>query len=128
MSALLPTMLPRGFAALEPFAAHWAGETATARAHLRDSASFAEAEAFYAAARPLVEPALAHLDAEPLANHDEQKRQLMRLMLAYAHVAMAIEVQGKDEHAHGKLREHMRITRAPADFSPTPADGRPCQA
>jgi hypothetical protein len=111
----MSAMLPEGFAALEPFAAHWAGETAAARAHLRDSASFVELEAFYAAARPLAEPALAYLDAQPLADHDEKQRELMRLMLAFAHVAMAIEVQGRDEQAHGELRGHMCITRAPAD-------------
>ena len=108
-------LLPEGFAELEPFAAHWAGETAAARAHLRDSASFAEAEAFYAAAQPLIEPALARLDAKPLADQDDRERRLMRLVLAFAHVAMGIEVQGKDEPAHSKLRPHMRITRAPAD-------------
>jgi hypothetical protein len=109
-------LLPEGFAELEPFAAHWAGETASARAHLRDSASFAEAEAFYAAAQPLVEPGLACLDAKALKDHDDREQRLMRLILAFAHVAMAIEMQGKDEHVHSKLREHMRITRAPADF------------
>ena len=62
-------LLPEGFAALEPYVARWSGETAAARAHLRDSASFAEAEAFYTAAQPLVEPALAYLDANPLANN-----------------------------------------------------------
>jgi hypothetical protein len=109
-------LLPEGFAELEAFVAHWIGETASARAHLRDSASFAEAEAFYSAAQSLVEPALSRLDAKALKDHDDREQRLMRLMLAFAHVAMAIEVQGKDEHADSKLREHMRITRAPADL------------
>ena len=111
-------LLPDGFAALEPFAERWAGDTAAVRAHLRDSASFADAGAFYATAQPLVESALARLDAKPLANHDDGERRLMRLMLSFAHVSLAIEVQDREEAAHSKLREHMRITRAPADFSP----------
>jgi len=115
-------LLPEGFAALQSYVARWSGETAAARAHLRDSASFAEAEAFYTAAQPLVEPALAYLDAKPLANHDERERRLMRLMLAFAHAALAIEMQGKEERAHSKLRGHMRITRASADSSRGPAD------
>lgn len=114
-------LLPEGFAALEPFVTRWVGETAAARAQLRDSASITEAEAFYAAAQPLVESALASLDAKPLANLDDKEQRLMRLLLAFAHIAMAIEVQGKDEPAHSKLRPHMRITRAAADFSPAPA-------
>jgi hypothetical protein len=108
-------LLPEGFAALEPFAAHWAGETAAARARLRDNASAAEAAMFYATAQPLVEPALAYLDAQPLAAHDEAQQRLMRLLLAFTHVAMAIEVQGQDETAHARQRPHLRITRTPAD-------------
>jgi len=119
----MSSLLPDGFAALEPFVERWAGDTAAMRAHLRDSASFAEAAAFYAAARPLVESALTRLDAKPIAHHDGGERRLMHLMLTFAHVSLAIEVQDKDEPAHGKLREHMRITRAPADFPPTVADG-----
>jgi hypothetical protein len=80
-------------------------------------------ETFYAAAQPLMEPALSCLDAKPLKDHGDREQRLMHLILAFAHVAMAIEVQGKDEAAHSKLREHMRITRAPADFSqPAHAD------
>lgn len=114
-------LLPEGFEALEPFVTRWVGETAAARAQLRDAASTTEAEAFYAAAQPLVEAALASLDAKPLVNHDDKEQRLMRLMLAFAHISMAIEVQGKDEPAHSKLRPHMRITRASADFSQAPA-------
>lgn len=113
----MSNLLPEGFSALEHFVARWAGETTATRAYLRDSASFTEAAAFYAAAQPLVESALARLDAKPLANHDDNEQRLMRLLLTFAHVSLAIEVQDKDETAHGRMREHMRITRAPADFN-----------
>jgi hypothetical protein len=112
----MSNLLPEGFAELEPFVARWALETTAARANLRGSVPFADAEAFYLVAQPLVEPALGRLDAKPLKEHDERERRLMCLLLAFTHVAMAIEVQGKDEAVHSKLREHMRITRAPADF------------
>jgi hypothetical protein len=108
-------LLPDGFATLEPFAAHWAGETSAARAQLRDSASAAEAAAFYAAAQPLIEPALTYLDTQPLATHTAAQQRLMRILLSFAHVAMAIEVQGPDESAHSLLRPHLHITRSPAD-------------
>lgn len=107
--------LPGQFAALEPFVAQWAQESAAARAQMRDAASPEEAQAFYAAAQPLLEPALAYLDAKPLAEHDASEQRLMCLLLAFAHVAMAIEVQGDAEAEHAKLRGHMRITRSPAD-------------
>jgi hypothetical protein len=109
-------LLPDGFSALEPFAERWAGETAAVRAHLRDSASFADASAFYAAAQPLVQTALARLDATPLLDHGERGQRLMRLVLAFAHVSLAIEVQDRDESEHAKLRRHMPITRVPADW------------
>jgi hypothetical protein len=108
---------PEEFAALADFVPFWAGQTAFARAHLRDSAAPAAALAFYNAVQPFVEPALAFLDRKPLAEHDEGERHLMRLSLSFAHVAMAIEVQREDEAEHAKLRQYMRITQAPADAS-----------
>ena len=109
-------LLPEGFAALESFASYWAGDTAAARAQLRDNSSATEAAEFYAAAQPLVEPALVYLDAQPLATHDEAQQRLMRIMLTFAHVAMGVEVQGSDEAAHSLLRPHLHITRSPADL------------
>ncbi|MET0240622.1 MAG: hypothetical protein ABW184_12080 [Sphingobium sp.] len=111
----MSTLLPTEFAALEPFAVQWDGETAAARASLRDMADAVMATAFHAAVQPLVNPALAFLDATPLAEHDDQQRRLLRLLLAFAHVAMAVEVQQEDEPDHARLRKHMRITSAPAD-------------
>ncbi len=108
-------LLPEGFAELEEFAPHWAGDSAGARAHLRDSATPAAALAFYVAMQPVLEAALAFLDRKPLAEHDDGEQRLMRLLLSYAHVAMGVEVQGDDEPAHSRLRQHMRLTRAPAD-------------
>lgn len=107
--------LPTGFEALEPFADRWAGETAAARAGLRDAWPDVERDAFHAACRPLVEPALVRLDAKPLAEHDAADRRLMRLLLTFAHVSLAVEVQRDEEVKHNPLRHSMRITRAPAD-------------
>lgn len=112
MSGLLPT----GFDALEPFALRWAGETAAERARLRDLASREDAKAFYDCALPLLEPGLDYLDSKPLSDHDAAERRLMRLFLAFAHVAMGVEVQREAEPAHAKLRMHMRLTKAPADL------------
>ena len=108
-------MLPEGFAALEPYAAQWAGETAAERARLRSTYPAEARDAFYAACRPLLESALAELDAKPLAAHDERERRLMRMMLTFAHVSLAVEVQRGDEPAHAGLREHLRFLHASAD-------------
>jgi hypothetical protein len=109
------TLLPPGFAALEPFAETLAGATAAERAHLRDTISRADAQAFYDAARPLVEQALDYLDATPLDRHDEAERRLMRLVLTFAHISIGIEIQGEAEPRLTRLHPYMRLTQAPAD-------------
>jgi hypothetical protein len=40
---------------------------------------------------------------------------LMRLVLSFGHVAMAVELQRGEESEHAKSRAFMRITAAPAD-------------
>jgi hypothetical protein len=109
-------LLPPAFAALEPFTAHWAGASAADRAGLRDDADLSTMHAFHAATQPLLDAALAHLDARPLAQHDERERRLMRLMLSFAHVALAVEVQREEEPMHRRLRAPLVIRRAPADL------------
>lgn len=108
-------LLPEGFEALEPFAGHWAGETAAERAHLRAAYPVAERDAFHAACAPLLEAGLASLDARPLTDQSEAERRLMRMLLTFAHVSLAVEVQQDDEDKHTPLRASMRIMRAPAD-------------
>jgi hypothetical protein len=108
--------LPAGFEALGPFVETWARAAANDRAIARVESTPAEREAFVEAARPLLLPALEHLDRKPPARFDEAERRLMRLMLALAHAAMAVEVQGDDEPKHARASRHMVITRAPADI------------
>ena len=107
--------LPAGFETLEPFAARFAVAGTANRAELRSAAPSAEREAFYAAAKDLVAPALDLLDQKPLDRLDEREQRLLALVLAFGHIALAIEVQGPDEQRHAELRRYMRITRSPAD-------------
>ncbi|MBY0423012.1 MAG: hypothetical protein K2Q06_11965 [Parvularculaceae bacterium] len=109
------SLLPPGFEPLEPFAATWAIDGAPERAARRSASTEAERRAFYAAALPLMAQALDALDRTPLAAHDAAERRLMLLMLSFAHVALAVEMQGPDEAKHTPHRDKMRITRAPAD-------------
>lgn len=107
--------LPPGFASLEPFAARFCAATTAERAALRSDSSPAEREAFYQAASDLIGPALDLLDRKPLDALDEAERRLLALCLSFAHVALAVEIQGPDEARHAEMRRHMRITRSPAD-------------
>lgn len=107
--------LPDGFAALEPFVAQWAIADAAGRDAMRGDSTPEARQAFYEAMNPLLAAALDRLDATPLAQHDPAEQRLMQLALSYAHVALAIEVQGPDEAKHTANRRQLHITRAPAD-------------
>ena len=107
--------LPAGFETLEPFAVIWAADTAQARADLRSEQTADARQAFYDAMTLQLHAALDRLDQTPLAAHDDAEARLMRLALSYAHIGMAIEVQGPDEAKHATSRWRLPITRAPAD-------------
>ena len=107
--------LPAGFEALEPFVLRFAIAGTANRAALRSDTTPEERQAFYDAAKDLVAPALDMLDTKKLAALAEPEQRLMNLCLAFAHIALAIEVQGPDEAKHAKLRAHMKITRSTAD-------------
>lgn len=108
--------LPEGFEALAPFAPQWAVAGTANRAALRGTSTGEERAAFYATALPLVPAALDYLDARPLEQLDATEERLMNLVLSFAHISIAIEVQQGDEAKHTASRVHMRITRASADW------------
>jgi hypothetical protein len=109
-------LLPAGFEALEPFAARWAAASASERDRLRAESSEAEREAFYGAGRALLAPALETLDRKPLAELDARERRLLDLMLCFAHVSIAVEVQRDLEEQRAPARRQLRITRASSDL------------
>lgn len=111
----MATRLPAGFEDLEPFVARFAISGTANRAALRGDAPVAERDAFYAAIKDRIAPALDMLDAKPVDQLDAAEQRLLQLCLSFAHVALAIEVQGDDEPRHTAMRRHMRITRSPAD-------------
>jgi hypothetical protein len=107
--------LPAGFEALEPFVSAWAAPTAAERSRLRLASCAADREAFFEAAKDLIAPALAVLDRKRRDQFDATEQRLMDLVLAFAHVAQAVEIQAEDEPKHARNSRAMRITRAPSD-------------
>jgi hypothetical protein len=107
--------LPTGFEALAQFVTMWAVDSAAARDGLRTHQSPEARQQYYDAMNPLLMSALDRLDSVPLARHDAAEKTLMRLILSYAHIALAIEVQGPDEARHAINRPRLPISRAPAD-------------
>jgi hypothetical protein len=109
------SVLPFGFEALEPFVARWAVDGTANRDRLRADSTDAERKAFYSVCKDLLAPALAQLDGTPLGQFDRQQQQLMNLLLSFAHVSLAVELQRDAEAAHTENRRHLRITCASAD-------------
>ena len=116
MNALLPPQ----FEMLEPFVESWAIAGAVNRAQHRSASSESQRLDFYNAAKDVVAPALAYLDQKcdqkALNTFDENEQRLMNLILSFAHIAQAVEVQQGNEAAHARLRKALTLTRASADF------------
>ncbi|TCM20597.1 hypothetical protein EDF56_102258 [Novosphingobium sp. PhB165] len=111
----MSAQLPSGFEALEPFVATWALATTAERAAMRSASSPEQRAAFFAAAAPLLDSALAALDGRAMADLAPQERRLMDLMYSLAHVALAVEIQGPDEIKSAPLRDRLHITRSATD-------------
>lgn len=107
--------LPDGFAELEPFVDDWAIDSAFKRDAKRGSTSIEERQTFYDALSPRLAEVLDRLDQTPLDQHGRPERNLMLMLLSYAHVAQSIEVQGPAEDAHSRSRKRIPILTAPAD-------------
>jgi hypothetical protein len=108
--------LPADFVALEPFVSRFAVAGTAQRAALRSDTTPGERQAFYDAAKDWVAPALDLLDQKKFADFDATEQNLMNLALSFAHIAIAVEIQGPDEAKHAKMREHMKIVRSTADM------------
>lgn len=105
--------LPAGFEVLEPFVEYWAVPGTAARDRKRGASTPAQRKAFYETAKGLIPQALALLDARPAEAYDAREENLMSLVLAFAHVTMAVEMLKDAEPRHAKFREVMRITASP---------------
>jgi hypothetical protein len=87
---MAPTF-PAPFADLEPYA-DWALETEAERYATRLASSMEELEAFYDAAFPLLEDAMAHLDALDLNALPEEASRLLWLMYSLVNASFPVEV------------------------------------
>jgi hypothetical protein len=83
--------LPSGFDALEGFATHWVQPDAAARMAKRQASTIEELKDFYHAMLPRGEEALAWLREYELGTLPPEGERLLKLMLALAEVAPAVE-------------------------------------
>lgn len=85
------SMLPAEFADLEPFAERWSLLTETERYAARLASTMDDMQAFYDAAFPRLEAALAHCDTFPLDELPDDARNLMRLMFSLVNISFPVE-------------------------------------
>jgi hypothetical protein len=83
--------LPAEFADLEPYAA-WALPTEPERYAKRLASSMEEMQAFYDAAFPRLEDAIAYCDKHPLRELPDDARALLHLMQSLVMVSFPVEV------------------------------------
>ena len=87
----MSTVFPADFADLEPFAA-WAVPTETARYAKRIASTMDELQAFYDAAFPRLDDALAYCDRFELDALPDDATRLLELLCSLALVSYPIEV------------------------------------
>lgn len=108
-------LLPRGFAAIEPHVANWVLPDAAARMARRQASPIDELNAFYEAMLPMGEAALAWLRGYELGALPPEGERLLKLMLALAEVAPAVEWYDQPMVYDGFPVERIRYLRQISD-------------
>jgi hypothetical protein len=109
-------LLPSGFDELEQFVGYWVRDTNNERWKQRSKASMEEIQRFYDHMLARAEDAIAHLDAFPLDDMPPASERLFKLLLAIAHVAMAVEMHGQPIAHRAQLRSDLQMTQGPWPF------------
>ncbi|MET0587265.1 MAG: hypothetical protein ABWZ75_01985 [Novosphingobium sp.] len=104
-------LLPAGFEAAEPFVADWVLPDAAARMAKRQASGIEELRALYDTMLPLGEAALAHLREFELGSVPDDAERLLKLMLALAEVAPAVEWYNDPRVYDGFPVERIRFLR-----------------
>jgi hypothetical protein len=94
------TLLPSEFADLEPYASTWCLATEPERWTRRLRSPMDELQAFYDAAFPRAEEAIAYCDAFPLDQMPEEAERLLQLVHSLLMVSFAVEVWRQPEVIH----------------------------
>jgi hypothetical protein len=109
------SLLPAGFESLEGFVADWMLPDAAARMLKRQSSTIEDIRRFYDAMLPYGEQALQHLREFQLGSLSPEDERLLRLMLALAEVAPAVEWYKNPQVYDGFPVSRIRYLRQIAD-------------
>ncbi len=109
------TLLPPGFGPLEHFVADWVLPDAAARMAKRQESTIGDLKTYYAAMLPMGEAALAWLQDYDLGALPPEGERLLKLMLALAEVAPAVEWYNDPRVFDGFPVERIRYLRQISD-------------
>ncbi|MFT3929693.1 MAG: hypothetical protein QM709_05255 [Spongiibacteraceae bacterium] len=101
--------LPKEYAALERFVDTWSLPDRAARSLQRAHSTTEERAEFYNTTKEYVATALDVLDQKPLHALNAQEQCLLNLLLSFAHVSLAVEIQGNAESQHAISREALQF-------------------
>jgi hypothetical protein len=102
-------LLPPEFSDLEPFAETWCLSTEPERYARRMASSMPDMQAFYDAAFPRIQDALAHCDKFPLKEMPDDARRLLQLVHSIIMVAMCVEIWHQPNVVNGADAEIHRV-------------------
>jgi hypothetical protein len=108
-------MLPEGYQGLERFVAKWAKPTMVERARLRFDSTAEERAEFSKIVLPFADGALTFLNGFPLEQLPDDALRLFQLMLSFAQMMPAVEVQGETAEAVLTPHNRMNIISKPLD-------------
>jgi hypothetical protein len=108
-------MLPDGFAAAEPFVGQWVLPDAAARMAMRQRSDIADIRRFYETLQPLGAAALDYLRNYGLGALPPEGERLLKLMLALAEIAPAVEWYNHPRVFDGFPIERIRYVRQISD-------------
>jgi hypothetical protein len=107
--------LPPGFETAQPFVSTWVLPDAAARMAGRQASTIDDLRRFYDTMLPLGEAALGHLRQFELGDLPADAERLLKLMLALAEVAPAVEWYGQPRVTDGFPIERIRYVRQISD-------------
>lgn len=117
MSATMSSSaLPAGFADLECFVETWALPSVAERIAARCNSTMAQVRAFYDAGQPRLEAMLAYLDGKSISALSDEDARLMKLALALAQAAVAVEIHGAPIRPGTPWPNSIRVVAGPVPF------------
>jgi len=108
--------LPPQFQSLQPYVAHWVVDTSQRRFELRSESDMPSLVEFYNAMIEQGPAILEYLDDYSLHDMPPEAETLMKLMLALAQVAMAVEIHKMPRVPNSPWPNGLKITKGAVPF------------